>query len=242
MGPVSLPAPLSPTRGPKGNLAPGVAICVPEGLPIHVARRSRRHPDHPGGRFGAEGRSLLPHRFSVDPKPLFHVALRLFDPPCPARGFGISSIPRRKFGHALAPSLLRSFLIRDPREVCRTLVRPLPRGFRRHVVRYVNFPWTSVPCGSIPGRFVPFRQAKGDLSERVVQAGKRQVIHRSPIWRWTKVDKPVIGRGFAAYASVARQCGGQGWRTPSYDQRPRFDSSFRRRALSLMKPSASFWS
>lgn len=102
----------------QGNLAPGVSIPGPSGPRTYVARRSRRHPDHPGGRFGAEERSLLPYRVSVDPKPFF----RCGPPSCRStiahEGFwrvadvapGSPVMPSR-------PSPLRSFLIRDPRKV-----------------------------------------------------------------------------------------------------------------------------
>ncbi|MDR7103517.1 hypothetical protein J2X37_002700 [Croceicoccus sp. BE223] len=104
-------------------------------------------------------------------------------------------------------SPLRSFLIRDPRKVRRTLVRPLLRGIRRHIVRSRNSLGFRCLAARSGESFVPFRQLKGDPSGRVVQAGTRKVIHRSPIWRWTKVDKPVIETGCAAFARWLRYRG-----------------------------------
>ncbi len=217
-------------------MAPGVSALVPWGSSAYVARRSRRHPDPSGGSVRLRRAFPSPVPFSSGSEaafPCWPVASPDLAPFM--RTFAISSTSVRKSGQCRS-CLSRLSVFPHPRSEDRARWSVgMSRGLHRHIDRFRKFPCRFRPFDPVRRGSFPVRQAKGDSAGRVVQAGERKLIHRMRKWRWTTVDKAVIRRGFAAPANDSSRCS-------AACQRPCLASSFRRSALSLMKPSASFWS
>jgi len=231
MGPALLPAPLSPSRGPRGEL--GARRFRPEGLcrpALAPASGSFRW------RFGSEGRSLLPSRALRNPKPNFTDGLSFHPIWREPKPFAISSASVRKSGHADATFRVHfeasSAISKDRLELNLFAIRAAFTGIS---IDPISLFISSLSTRSEEG-FASVRQDEIARLNRVVQAARGLFFHRSFDSRWTTRDKPVRGCGSAAPANDSCDCE-SGMPRP---QPPRLASSLSRSALSLMKPSASF--
>lgn len=188
-------------------------------------------------RFGAEGRSLLPSRPRSGPKPYFHDGLPLRPIWLHTSEEGLPLRPRQAGNPAM--SVLPLALPHCPHTrsedqgYAGLYIRARPSPPYRSVP---TFPFRFRPFDPIRRRSFPVRQVESDSAARVVQAPARLFFHRVCVSRWTTVDKAVNWRGCAATANDSSRCS----EDFSAGQPPRFASSRRRSALSLIKPSASF--